>query len=161
MKKTAKKKAQKKVPSRDITSFVTRQMLLGNISTLSIDRFTLEKAIERYCADNPRVDPTAMPLVGVSDKGNSDPVNKAILQLAKKHCGARGSRSAVFSPDGNSAIIFGKSAREIVSRLSIPPNAKVMHLKTKMKVACDFPVNRKLECFGGERVADHIKMKSK
>ena len=146
----------KELPKRDITAFVTMQMLSGNISILKIPRADLEKALEKYCIDNPNVDATSIPLVGFCDRNGKDAVAKAVIALAKKHCGSRGSKSAVFSKDGHNVIIFGKSAREIISKLSIEKNAKVEHLKTKIKAKASFPIDRKLNCFGGEKVSDHI-----
>lgn len=144
------------LPKRDITSFVTKQMLSGNISILKIARCDIEKALERYCEENPKVDATNIPLVGIYNRNGNDAEAKAIISLAKKYCGTRGSRTAIFSPDGNGAIIFGKSAKEIVSKISTK-GALVEYLKTKMKIKCGFPVDRKLNCFGGEKVSDHMK----
>lgn len=154
-KKTTFKKT-KELPKRDITSFVTRQMLSGNISILKIPREDIEKALEKYCNDNPSIDATAIPLVGFNDKNGKDELAKAIISLAKKYCGVRGSKTAVFSKDGHSVIIFGKSAKEIMSKISIEKDAKVERLKTKIKVKASFPLKRKLNCFGGEKVSDHI-----
>lgn len=143
--------------NRDITSYVTKMMLLGNISTMGIPRADIEKAIERYCDDNPRIDATSLPVVGASDKKGKDPVAKAIISLAKKHCGNRGSKSAVFSKDGKSVLIFGKPAKEIVSKMKISKDSKVERLKTKIKVIGELPIDRKLDCFGGEKISDKIK----
>lgn len=143
------------MPDRDITSFVTRAMLLGNISSLGIPRDDIEKAVRRYCIENPRSDVTQMPLIGFSDKNET---SKAIIALAKRHCGPRGSKTAVFSKDFHSVIIFGRSAQEIMSKIDFS-NVKVEFLKTKIKIDNIFPANRKLKCFGGEKVADYIKAK--
>lgn len=141
----------------DITSYVTKMMLLGNISTMGIQRADIEKALERYCEENPRVDVISLPMVGVSDRKGKDPVAKAMISLAKRHCGAKGSKSAVVSKDGKSVLIFGKSAKEIVSKTKIKKGADVEHLKTKIKVAGELPLDRKMNCFGGERISDKIK----
>ena len=156
VRKNVRKTAEKKAPRRDITSYVTKQMLIGNIASVGIPRSEIESALERYCNENPTVDATDMPLVGLYDKTGENAVVKAVIALSKKHCGERGSRSAVFSKDGLGVILFGKSAREIVSKVVIGRNAEVEHLKTKIKVRCDFPVNKKMKCFGGEKVSDHI-----
>ena len=158
MKKKVKNTEKKTASSnRDITSYVTKMMLLGNISTMGIPRAEIEKALERYCDENPRIDATSLPIVGASDKKGKDPVSKAIISLAKKHCGTNGSKSAVFSKDGKAVLIFGKPAKEIVSKMKISKNAAVERLKTKIKVSGDLPLDKKLNCFGGEKISDKIK----
>jgi hypothetical protein len=151
------KKSKRNLPKRDITSYVTKQMLSGNISILKIDRSEIERALERYCNENPSIDPTSMPLVGLSDRDGKDKMAKCAISLLKKYCGNRGSKTAVFSKDGHSAIVFGRSAKEIISKISIPEDVEVEHLKTKMKVRCDFPYEKKLKCLNGEKVSDHIR----
>lgn len=146
----------KELPKRDITSYVTKQMLSGNISILKIPRMELEKTLERYCIDNPSIDVTDIPLVGFCDRNGKDAIGKAVISLAKRYCGPRGSKTAIFSKDGHNVVIFGKSAKEIVSKISIDDDAEVEHLKTKIKVKASFPTKRKLNCFGGERICDHI-----
>ena len=155
MTKVKKRKSAAELPKRDITPYVTKQKLSGNIAAIGIPRSEIESALERYCNENPSVDATDIPLVGLYDRSGTDQVVKAVVALARKHCGERGSKSAIFSADGHGVIIFGKSAREIVSKVSVG-NAKVERLKTKIKVRSEFPVNKKLKCFGGERVCDHI-----
>ena len=155
-KKNTKGVSSKKLPQRDITAFVTMQMLSGNISILKIPRVDLEKALEKYCNENPTIDATKIPLVGFCDKNGKDEVAKAVISLSKKYCGAKGSRTAIFSKDGHSVIIFGKSAKEIISKISVEKDAKVEHLKTKIKAMVPFPIEKKLNCFGGEKVSDHI-----
>lgn len=158
MKKKVKNTEKKTASSnRDITSYVTKMMLLGNISTTGISREEIEKALERYCDENPRIDATSLPIVGASDKKEKDPVSKAIISLAKKYCGTRGSKSAVFSKDGKSVLIFGKPAKEIVSKMRIGKNATVERLKTKIKVKGELPLDKNLNCFGGEKISDKIK----
>ena len=146
------KSAVDALPSRDITSYVTKMMLLGNISTMGIPRANIEKAVERYCADNPKVDATKLPLVGVV---HGDPVSNAVLKLVKKHCASGDGRCAVFSEDRKSAIVFGKAAKEIVSKLTVD-DSTVEKLKTKIKVKASFSLTKKLKCFGGERIADYV-----
>lgn len=155
-KKNTKADSSKELPKRDITAFVTMQMLSGNISILKIPRSDLEKALEQYCNENPTIDATKIPLVGFCDKNGKDEVAKAIISLSKKYCGVKGSRTAIFSKDGHSVIIFGKSAKEIISKISVKKAAKVERLKTKIKVRALFPIEKKLNCFGGEKVSDHI-----
>lgn len=155
-KKNTKVVSSKELPKRDITAFVTMQMLSGNISILKIPRADLEKALEKYCNENPTIDATKIPLVGFCDKNGKDEVAKAVISLAKKYCGAKGSKTAIFSKDGHNVIIFGKSAKEIISKISVKKDAKVEHLKTKIKARASFPIENKLNCFGGEKVSDHI-----
>ena len=155
-KKKTKAVSSKELPKRDITAFVTMQMLSGNISILKIPRADLEKALEKYCNENPTIDATKIPLVGFCDKNGKDEVAKAVISLAKKYCGAKGSKTAIFSKDGHNVIIFGKSAKEIISKISVKKDAKVEHLKTKIKARASFPIEKKLNCFGGEKVSDYI-----
>lgn len=152
-----KKASSKELPKRDITAFVTMQMLSGNISILKIPRADLEKALEKYCNENPSIDATKIPLVGFCDKNGKDEVARAVISLAKKYCGTKGTKTAIFSKDGHNVIIFGKSAKEIISKISIKKDVKAERLKTKIKIKAPFPTEKKLNCFGGEKVSDYIK----
>lgn len=156
MGKTAKAKgkkpdtAVKMSKKRDISAYVCRAMVYGAISGHGITRESIEKICARYSDDNPKVDITKLPIVMVSDDGN--PENRAIVSLAKKHC----KRCSVVSNDGKTILIVGTAAKEIVSKLDFS-DCKIQKLKTKTRVSCGFPLNRKLKCFGGEKVSDHIK----
>lgn len=151
-KTNSKKKLEAELPKRDITSYVTKIMLSGNVTSLGIPREDIVDCLEKYCEANPRVDATAMPVVGVSLKGDPDGVRKAVLALAKKHLRNNG---AVFSKGYQSVLIFGKAAKELVSKSVTSGDAE--RLKTKVKVLAGFPLNRKLDCFGGEKISDYIK----
>lgn len=145
---------------RNITSFVTRQMLLGNISTLGISRTEIERSLEKFSTEHPKVDVTAMPFVGISlnlSVGDKLKQSKALIALGKKHCGRKGSGTAIFSKDFHSMILFGPTAKEIVSKITFPKTAALQHLKTKIKIVGELPLNKKLKCFGGEKISDYIK----
>jgi len=158
MTKTAKTRGkktntvEKKSESRDISAYVCRAMVYGAISGHGITRDSIEKICAKYSDDNPKVDITKLPIVMVSDDGT--PENRAIVFLAKKYC----KKCSVVSTDGKTVLIVGTAAKEIVSKLDFT-NCGVQKLKTKMRVSCTFPLNKKLKCFDGEKVSDHIKTK--
>lgn len=143
---------EKKSESRDISAYVCRAMVYGAISGHGITRESIEKICAKYSDDNPKVDITKLPIVMVSDDGTTE--NHAIVSLAKKYC----KKCSVVSDDGKTVLIVGTAAKEIVSKLDFA-NCEVQKLKTKTRVSCAFPLNKKLKCFGGEKVSDHIEVK--
>ena len=144
------KPAGKASETRDISSYVCRAMVYGAVSGHGIGREEIERLCERYSDENPKVDVTKLPLVLLVDDGSEG--IRAAISLAKRHC----RKSAVVSKDGKSVLIVGLAAKEIVSKLDVD-DSKVQKLKTKYRIPCGFPLKRALKCFGGERVADHVR----
>lgn len=149
-----RKSNQKKSDMRDISSYVCKVMVYGAISGHGISRADIESLCERYSDDNPRVDITKLPIVMLTDDGSAE--DRAIMSLVKKHC----KKCSIFSDDGKTVLIVGLAAKEIVSKLDYT-NCEVKNLKTKVRVRLPnrFPINRKMKCFGGDRVCDKIKVK--
>lgn len=125
-------------------------MVYGAVSGHGISRDKIERLCERYSDDNPRIDVTKMPIVMWSDDGK--PENRAIVSMIKKNC----KKSSILSEDGKTVLLVGTAAKEIVSKMELSCS-KINRLKTKIKVNCGFPVSKKLKCFGGEKVCDHIR----
>lgn len=134
---------------RDISAYACRAMVYGAISGHGISRQSIEDLCRRYCDENPKVDVTQMPIVLATDDGT--PENSAVVRLVKRYC--RG--AFVASEDGRSVILIGPAAKEIVSKLDFS-SCRVKKMRTKTRVECGFPVGRRLKCFGGERVRDHL-----
>lgn len=143
-------KRPKKSESRDISAYVCRAMVYGAISGHGISRDRIERLCERYSDENPRLDVTKMPIFMWSDHGN--PLDKAIFALARKWC----RKCSIFSDDGKTLLLVGNAAKEIVSKMDFS-NAKTHRLKTKTRIECEFPTTKKLKCFNGEKVSDHMK----
>ena len=139
-----------KSESRDISAYACRAMVFGAVSGHGISRDSIERACERYSDENPRVDVTKMPLFMWTDDGT--PESHAIVAMVRKWC----KRCSVASEDGKTVLVVGTAAREIVSKLELG-NGTVQRLKTKYRISCPFPMDRKLKCFGGERVGDHVR----
>ena len=148
---SAKKAAKPgKSESRDISAYACRAMVYGAISGHGISRGDVEGLCRRFSDENPRVDVTKCPVVMFTDDGT--PVNRAVVMLLSKYAPAG---AKVSSADGKTVLVVGPAAREIVSCLDTEAG-KPQKLKTKIRVECPFPVNRRLKCFGGRRVSDYI-----
>lgn len=154
MKGKSENAAQRKSETRDISSYVCRAMVYGAVSGHGITRERIERLCERYSDENPRIDVTKLPIVMWTDDG--EPENRAIVSMIKKNC----KKSSISSEDGKTVLLIGTPAREIVSKMELS-ECNVNRLKTKIRVSCGFPVSKKLKCFGGERVIDHVKPKRK
>ena len=143
----ATKKASEK---RDISAYACRIMVYGAVSGHGISREQIESICKTYCDANPKVDVTKLPIVMVWED-DAVPERKAMLGLIRDYC----QDCSVFSEDGKTALVVGKAAEELVSSLK-PKKKDMQTLKTKVRIRCEFPKNRKFKCFCGERIMDRI-----
>ena len=144
---TKKDKGTRKSESRDISAYVCRLMVYGAVSGHGISRESIERLCERYSDENPRVDVTKMPVFMVTDDGT--PLNSALSALVRKLCMG----DYVSSDDGRNLLLVGSAANEIVAKLDLK-KAGIRKLKTKIRMECPFPTERKFRCFGGKRIID-------
>ena len=141
---------RRKSDTLDISAYVCRLMVYGAVSGHGISRDSIERLCERYSDENPRVDVTKMPVFMVTDDGT--PLNSTLATLVRRHCKG----AYVSSADGKNLLLVGSAANEIVSKLDLKKSG-VKKLKTKIRMECPFPTERKFKCFGGKRITDFLK----
>lgn len=92
--------------------------------------------------------------VSYSDGEPNAEESRAIIRLLRKFC----RRNCVFAKKGKgeAAFVLGAAATEIIRYAKVEWDGYELTKTGLVKIPWKFPVNRKLKCFGGEKVIDHM-----